>query len=34
MWVLCRYAETVIYRIFYSLDKTGTGKLSLRDLRR
>ena len=30
----CRYAETVIYRMFYSLDRTMTGRLTLRDLRR
>lgn len=29
-----RYAETVIYRIFYSLDRCGAGRLSLRDLKR
>lgn len=29
-----RYAETVIYRIFYALDRCGAGRLSLRDLRR
>ena len=33
--VLCyRYAETVIYRIFYALDRCGAGRLSLRDLKR
>jgi serine/threonine-protein phosphatase 2A regulatory subunit B'' len=30
----CRYAETVIYRIFYALDRCGAGRLSLRDLKR
>ncbi|KAF6145618.1 hypothetical protein GIB67_037651 [Kingdonia uniflora] len=29
-----RYAETVIYRIFYHLDRTGSGHLSLRELKR
>lgn len=29
-----RYAETVIYRIFYALDRCGAGRLSLRDLKR
>ncbi len=29
-----RYAETVIYRIFYALDRCGVGRLSLRDLKR
>ena len=32
--MLSRYAETVIYRMFYSLDRTMTGRLTLRDLRR
>lgn len=33
--ILCyRYAETVIYRIFYALDRCGAGRLSLRDLKR
>ena len=31
---LLRYAETVIYRMFYALDRTMTGRLTLRDLRR
>ena len=31
---LCRYAETVIYRIFYALDRCGTAMLSLRELKR
>lgn len=31
---VCRYAETVIYRIFYALDRCGTGMLSLRELKR
>lgn len=29
-----RYAETVIYRILYSLNRSGGNRLSLRDLRR
>ena len=29
-----RYAETVILRIFYSLDKSGLGRITLRDLKR
>ena len=29
-----RYAETVIYRIFYALDRSNIGRLTLRDLRR
>ncbi len=29
-----RYAETVIYRIFYALDRCGTAMLSLRELKR
>ena len=29
-----RYAETVIYRIFYSLNSSGTKRISLRDLKR
>eukprot|EP00884_Botryococcus_braunii_P021339 jgi/Botrbrau1/788/Bobra.0181s0041.2 len=29
-----RYAETVIYRIFYSLDRSGQGRITLRDLKR
>jgi serine/threonine-protein phosphatase 2A regulatory subunit B'' len=29
-----RYAETVAHRIFYSLNTTGSGRLSLRDMRR
>ena len=32
--VVCRYAETVIYRIFYALDRCGTAMLSLRELKR
>ena len=30
----CRYAETVIHRIFYKQDKSGSGRLSFRDLKR
>lgn len=30
----CRYAETVIHRIFYALDRTRSGRLSHRQLRR
>lgn len=34
-WVWhCRYAETVICRVLYKLDRTGLGKLTLRDLKR
>ena len=34
-WLLtCRYAETVIYRIFYNLDKTGSGRLTRREIKR
>lgn len=29
-----RYAETVIYRIFYALNASGTKRLSLRDIKR
>ncbi|KAK9833451.1 hypothetical protein WJX81_006419 [Elliptochloris bilobata] len=29
-----RYAETVIFRIFYHLDRSGMGRLTLRDLKR
>ncbi|DBA83424.1 hypothetical protein WJX79_010649 [Trebouxia sp. C0005] len=29
-----RYAETVIHRIFYKQDKSGSGRLSFRDLKR
>lgn len=29
-----RYAETVIFRIFYALDRSNIGRLTLRDLRR
>lgn len=29
-----RYAETVIYRIFYHLNRTGNGHLTLRELKR
>ena len=29
-----RYAETVIYRIFYAMDRSGLGRLTLSDLRR
>jgi len=29
-----RYAETVIYRIFYAMDRSGLGRLTLADLRR
>ncbi|KAJ4833012.1 hypothetical protein Tsubulata_001690 [Turnera subulata] len=29
-----RYAETVIYRIFYCLDRSGNGRITLRDLKR
>ena len=29
-----RYAETVILRIFYCLDKSGLGRITLRDLKR
>ena len=29
-----RYLETVIYRIFYSLNRGGSGRLTLRELRR
>mmetsp|Transcript_6958 Transcript_6958/g.13678 ORF Transcript_6958/g.13678 Transcript_6958/m.13678 type:complete len:597 (-) Transcript_6958:691-2481(-) len=29
-----KYAETVIYRIFYSLSKSGSSRLTLRDLRK
>ncbi|GAB4813663.1 hypothetical protein N2152v2_000709 [Parachlorella kessleri] len=29
-----RYAETVIYRIFYSLNRSGNGRLTLRELKR
>ena len=32
--LMCRYAETVIYRIFYALDRSNIGRLTLRDLRR
>ena len=30
----CSYAETVIHRIFYALDRSCSGRLSHRDLRR
>ncbi len=30
----CRYAETVIHRIFYALNRSGNGRLSLRELKR
>lgn len=30
----CRYAETVIHRIFYKQDKSSSGRLSFRDLKR
>ncbi len=33
-WRYCRYAETVIYRIFYSANRAGNGRLTLRDIRR
>ncbi|KAL5781689.1 hypothetical protein ACOSP7_006718 [Xanthoceras sorbifolium] len=29
-----RYAETVIYRIFYYVNRSGTGRLTLRELKR
>eukprot|EP00271_Cylindrocystis_brebissonii_P008751 TRINITY_DN2323_c0_g2_i1.p1 TRINITY_DN2323_c0_g2~~TRINITY_DN2323_c0_g2_i1.p1 ORF type:complete len:564 (-),score=121.44 TRINITY_DN2323_c0_g2_i1:1380-3071(-) len=29
-----RYAETVIYRIFYSVNRSGSGRMLLRELRR
>ncbi|KAF8723083.1 hypothetical protein HU200_022234 [Digitaria exilis] len=29
-----RYAETVIYRIFYSINRSGNGQLTLRELKR
>ncbi|XVF62840.1 hypothetical protein PTKIN_Ptkin09bG0040900 [Pterospermum kingtungense] len=29
-----RYAETVIYRIFYYINRSGTGRLTLRELKR
>ncbi|GLT99343.1 hypothetical protein SLE2022_167860 [Rubroshorea leprosula] len=29
-----RYAETVIYRIFYNINRSGTGRLTLRELKR
>ncbi|KAL6208796.1 hypothetical protein ACLB2K_019741 [Fragaria x ananassa] len=29
-----RYAETVIYRIFYYISRSGTGRLTLRELKR
>ena len=29
-----RYVETVIYRIFYSVDRSSTGSISLRELKR
>lgn len=29
-----RYAETVIYRIFYTINRSGSGRMSLRELRR
>ncbi|XP_048232702.1 probable serine/threonine protein phosphatase 2A regulatory subunit B''delta isoform X2 [Ricinus communis] len=29
-----RYAETVIYRIFYHINKSGNGRLTLRELKR
>ena len=32
--LFCRYAETVIHRIFYKQDKSGSGRLSFRDLKR
>lgn len=30
----CRYAETVIYRIFYKINKLGSGRMSYRELKR
>ncbi len=30
----CRYAETVIHRIFYSLNRSGNGRLTLREIKR
>lgn len=30
----CRYAETVIYRIFYGVNRNGTGRMTLRELNR
>ena len=32
--VACRYADTVIYRIMYKMDRLGSGRLHLRDLKR
>ncbi|KAL6752232.1 hypothetical protein V8C86DRAFT_2761140 [Haematococcus lacustris] len=29
-----KYAETVVYRIFYTLNKSGNGRLTMRELRR
>ncbi|KAF8065627.1 B''ALPHA [Scenedesmus sp. PABB004] len=29
-----RYAETVIYRIFYTINRSGSGRMSFRELRR
>lgn len=29
-----RYAETVIYRIFYSINRSGSGRITLRELKR
>ncbi|EOY06069.1 Calcium-binding EF-hand family protein isoform 4 [Theobroma cacao] len=29
-----RYAETVVYRIFYYINRSGTGRLTLRELKR
>eukprot|EP00873_Tetraselmis_striata_P007414 jgi/Tetstr1/427678/TSEL_017803.t1 len=29
-----RYAETVIYRIFYGVNRNGTGRMTLRELNR
>lgn len=29
-----RYAETVVYRLLYALNRSGSGRLALRDLRR
>ena len=31
---MCRYADTVIYRIMYKMDRLGSGQLHLRDLKR
>lgn len=29
-----RYAETVIYRIFYTVNRSGSGQITLRELKR